>query len=294
MARLTPTAALGAVSLLLTACPSEPPSGEGGSSTSGGSEAGSTAMPPLTMSQTSTPSSTAVPDSTVTTDTAEGTTAEGETCVAGTWTGVLTMRFGTQFFDSCDDPGGSWWLVGGPGFACEDLLITIEGTLCGPGEYGSFGDFLYQLSGSVVGDPCVPAICGAEPTQCGTIEELCFPPLVECSLADQDCAAGDKCVPHAEKGAAPWIETRCVVVDPAPVGPGEACMRSGSDDDCALGWWCIPDVPGSEQGVCAELCTTETVCSAGACGACDGGGTLDFGVCVPPECMGAPGCPGAC
>lgn len=270
------------------------PTGSGsGSGSSGGAETGSSTATPVTMTETSSPGTTVEPSSsgTTTLDPDAGTSA-GETCIDGTWTGIFSYGFETVAFTPCEgEPQGDWWFENGPGVACEASLVTVTGTVCGPGSYGHLGFYFYTFTGTVSGDPCLPAECGVEPETCAPFEPLC---AAECSLVDQDCPEGEKCVPSSPTRMAPWTELVCTQANPEPLGPGEPCTIFAPYDDCAVGYWCIPDAPGSNAGVCVELCTPETTCTEGECSPCDASELVPFGVCVPPTCLGEPGCPGVC
>jgi hypothetical protein len=279
----------------LTGCPDDgTPMGEGtgtGSSGSSGSSPGSSTTS-LTMTQTSTPSTSLEPSSSSTEDPDSGTT-DAEVCIQGTWTGVFTYGFETTTFTPCEgEPRGSWWYEG-PIDACGTALVTVTGTVCGPGNYGHLGGYSYQFGGSVEGDPCLPAQCDVASLECAPFPVLCD--IAECSLDEQDCGGANKCVPASADGLPPWTETECVPVGREPLEVGQPCTIDPPNDDCESGAWCIPDAPGSGTGTCARLCSAENSCGMfGDCVGCNAALLVAFGVCAPESCMGEPGCPGEC
>lgn len=81
----------------------------------------------------------------------------------------------------------------------------------------------------------------------------------ECSLLDQDCPEGEKCMPWANDGGPIWNATRCAPLDSDPAQYGESCLVDGSGvsglDDCALGLMCFNVDPKTNEGECAALCS---------------------------------------
>ena len=79
----------------------------------------------------------------------------------------------------------------------------------------------------------------------------------ECSVYDQDCEAGFKCVPLVDAGAGSWSLVRCTPVADDPKDLGEVCTVKGrvSDgvDDCERGLVCWDLDPNTQQGRCAEV-----------------------------------------
>jgi len=81
----------------------------------------------------------------------------------------------------------------------------------------------------------------------------------ECSIWDQDCPTGEKCMPYANDGGAAWNSTRCSAVDPTPATIGDVCAVEGDGvsgiDNCEIGSMCW-DVDGeTNQGTCIAFCT---------------------------------------
>ena len=81
---------------------------------------------------------------------------------------------------------------------------------------------------------------------------------LECSLWDQNCPPGEKCVPWANDGGASWNALRCVPIDPNPAGPGEPCTAEGIStsgiDNCTLGSICWRPDPKTGEGACVPHC----------------------------------------
>ncbi len=197
-------------------------------------------------------------------------------CESGTWSGILRRGSAWTSFTECGT-AETWWLDSAPD-DCDDVFLTVEGTLCGPGEYGLQGAYAYILNGVVTDGPCTPDACEGAPTSCDA--NLC---QLQCDLWEQDCPDGQKCIPVTNADAeAPWDGTRCVLLNMDPLGPGAACDYNGLADPCATGWWCLPDMAGSDVGSCVSLCQDDEVCMGGACTDCDGGGAHQFGACDPP------------
>jgi hypothetical protein len=83
--------------------------------------------------------------------------------------------------------------------------------------------------------------------------------ICECSVWDQDCLEGDKCMPWANDGGNSWNAVRCVPIDPDPAAPGEPCVAQESGvsglDNCALGSMCWDVDPETLEGTCVAFCT---------------------------------------
>jgi hypothetical protein len=80
-----------------------------------------------------------------------------------------------------------------------------------------------------------------------------------CDVLAEDCPAGQKCMPYVDGGDALWNALKCVPVDPAPVGVGEACDAPGNGltgvDNCDKHVMCW-DVE-NDMGVCAAMCVDD-------------------------------------
>ena len=82
---------------------------------------------------------------------------------------------------------------------------------------------------------------------------------VECSVWDQDCPDGEKCMPWANDGGLGWNAAKCVPVAANPGEPGDDCTAEGGGlsgvDDCDVGSMCWNVHPETAQGVCVALCS---------------------------------------
>ncbi|MEM7160491.1 MAG: hypothetical protein AAF799_47075 [Myxococcota bacterium] len=101
------------------------------------------------------------------------------------------------------------------------------------------------------------------------------PVQFECSIFEQDCPAGEKCMPWANDGGGSWNATRCSPIADSPDQAGDQCTVEGSGvsgiDSCDQGLMCWDVDPETNQGTCIEMCscselnpvcnTANTVCS---------------------------------
>ena len=80
------------------------------------------------------------------------------------------------------------------------------------------------------------------------------PHIEECDIWNDDCPRGEKCTYWANDGGSLLNATRCVPLDPQPVGPGEPCVAQGQGfDDCAAGSVCWSSTRYPE-GECVAFC----------------------------------------
>jgi hypothetical protein len=97
-------------------------------------------------------------------------------------------------------------------------------------------------------DECSFIGCGDDT---GIIEPLC-------SVWEQDCPDGEKCMPWANDGGNSWNATKCVPVDPNPGQPGDACTVEGSGvsgvDTCDISAMCWNVDPETNEGTCVDFC----------------------------------------
>lgn len=81
---------------------------------------------------------------------------------------------------------------------------------------------------------------------------------LECSVWDQDCARGEKCVPWANDGSNVWNSTVCRPIDPKGHPAGEACVVEDSVvsgfDDCDADSYCFDVDPETLEGTCVAFC----------------------------------------
>lgn len=211
-----------------------------------------------------------------------------EVCVEGVFAGTYFAGFESSAIELCDGPDGGVWVDGAGLYACRDVFVVIEGTLCGPGQYGHLGGSDYLLTGTVVLGPCTAGSCDTRPSGCGPSDQVCGG-LQECDLFDQDCPAGEKCVPTSSQDGPPWTGTSCSPHPPAPEGPGDPCDTAGADE-CGPGLFCFREGSARREGACVDLCETGGApCKTGECITC--AGDVDFGMCLPAMCGAGPcGC----
>jgi len=107
--------------------------------------------------------------------------------------------------------------------------------------------------------------------------------LTECDVFEQNCSAGEKCVPWGCKGST-WHGTICVKVTGDGVA-GDPCTVEGDKvsgvDDCAFGHICW-EVDDQLHGTCIAQCTgtpSEPQCAEGSSCAIAYDGTVT--VCLP-------------
>jgi hypothetical protein len=112
----------------------------------------------------------------------------------------------------------------------------------------------------------------------------------KCDMFEQDCPAGEKCMPYAYDGGSAWNGTKCSPVVDDPAGTDEPCHVESSpysgSDDCDFGAMCWDVDPETLEGTCLPLCVDESnphcedpnrVCPITA----DGAILLCFSVCSP-------------
>lgn len=79
-----------------------------------------------------------------------------------------------------------------------------------------------------------------------------------CSLWDQDCPEGQKCMPYSNDGGGIWNDTMCVPIDRNPRDVGESCTVEGDAvsgiDDCVEGAMCFYVDPETNMGECIAFC----------------------------------------
>ncbi|MEZ4452254.1 MAG: hypothetical protein R3B09_22500 [Nannocystaceae bacterium] len=79
----------------------------------------------------------------------------------------------------------------------------------------------------------------------------------QCSLFEQDCPEGQKCVAWNMSGGIFPDGVKCVDAPPNPAGPGEMCEVTGGfgsgEDTCGVGSMCF-DLDNNLKGVCIEYC----------------------------------------
>ena len=110
-----------------------------------------------------------------------------------------------------------------------------------------------------------PTTGGAEPTTGGTEPTTGGNAEGPCSIKNQDCTEGMKCVPFSSQGAN-LDSAHCIPVPRMPSASGQAC-KIGSGlyynqvDDCEAGNFCYYVTLGATEGVCVEFCEQDPGCA---------------------------------
>ena len=108
----------------------------------------------------------------------------------------------------------------------------------------------------------------------------------QCSVAAQDCPAGEKCTIYANDGGGRWNALGCFPIDPEPDRVGEPCTvqehRASGRDSCELHAVCWHVDPDTLTGICRSFCDGEV----GAGQHCADPGTTcvhgePLGLCLP-------------
>lgn len=267
--------------------------GEGGSGDDTGADSSGSATSVSATSVADTGGTMPMPttDPTISTSpdpTSDVDSGDVEECVDGTFVGLYLSGAEASEFESCQS-GERWWFEEGGlyGIQCADLWITVEGRLCGPGQYGHLGGYEYELQGTIVEGPCRSDCVGEpDPATCGDVEDLC--PTVECDVALQDCASYERCKPVAyPPGTPPWTGSRCIDMGDLAPQIGWVCKQLGGpwSDTCGQGF-CAADSNGETR--CVPTCNPEAPdCDDGTtCWPCDvdtSSGLGPFGVCTVDE-----------
>lgn len=142
---------------------------------------------------------------------------------------------------------------------------------------------------------------GPQDTGVGTSEPWLDLPE-DCSLYEQDCPPGFKCMPWGSDGGPDWNDTRCVPVADDPGAPGDPCTVEGSVnsgiDDCDIGVMCWHIDPETNEGVCVEQCggsPSEPTCNQ-PCHQCALSGSSVLDLClltcdpIAQNCLPGDGC----
>jgi len=80
----------------------------------------------------------------------------------------------------------------------------------------------------------------------------------DCSIFDQDCPDGYKCMPYANNGSNAWNDVKCVPLVDDPHGIGEPCTVQGNAvsglDDCDAASMCWDVDLETNMGTCVAHC----------------------------------------
>jgi hypothetical protein len=186
-------------------------------------------------------------------------------------------------FQACGGPPGGWCLTGEAAFAwqCAGIYLHLRGHLVPNPHAGGFdapcGDQLLHVEEIIEAHESKPSDCAMAALDCAT----------ECSIWDQDCGEGQKCVPWAPPGVR-YAGTRCAEIEPGAGAPGDACVRSEwpGTDTCGLGSVCTNIDLFTEVGTCTAQCigsANNPVCPGEDICHIDNGGSiaLCFTACDP-------------
>ncbi|MCR9160754.1 MAG: hypothetical protein ACE37F_04040 [Nannocystaceae bacterium] len=243
---------IGLVAALSVGCDSDS-DGDGGGSGSSSSESTDSSPTGQDTLTTSTPTtagssgaSTTSGSSSTTDAGTEGTTTEGTTTTEGDTEGETSSSTGEPNDATPCQPEMSKADISAWSLGAEDRMP-------------SFADIAVSVPDFQLSPPSIDGLTGLpqggggfiiEPDGGGT--------SVECDIWAQDCVAGEKCMPWANDGGSAWNATRCVPIDPDPVGVGETCVVEGSGvsgiDDCDLGAMCWGVDAETNEGTCVAMC----------------------------------------
>jgi hypothetical protein len=143
----------------------------------------------------------------------------------------------------------------------EDVSATFEPDPQGDGTDGGATSFenstTSDTSGTGDGDgPVDTTLPPSEPIDAGS-------DLDGCSVWDQDCPDGSKCMPWANDGGSAWNDARCSPLDPSPALPGDPCEVEGSSvsgvDDCDIAAMCWNVDAETNEGTCVSFCAGSEV-----------------------------------
>lgn len=161
-----------------------------------------------------------------------------------------------------------------------DTTTTGSSTSTGPTSAGT------TTSTSDDSNPSQPSGPSDEVTTATPLPDLGDGPF-DCSLWEQNCPEGEKCMPYADDGSGSWNRTRCtdVVDDPRAVGESCTAVESGASglDDCDVGAMCWDVDPATLVGECISFCEgseAEPTCDD-ACSRCSISGDGVLTLCLP-------------
>ena len=110
----------------------------------------------------------------------------------------------------------------------------------------------------------------------------------ECSIYEQDCAEGFKCIPFLPEGVTNiWGQSGCFPLNPDPVGLGEACTYQdeaySGHDNCPERSFCNR-LDETGEGYCSEFCSEPNNPT------CSQPDTVPYVGCQECECICEPTC----
>ena len=123
----------------------------------------------------------------------------------------------------------------------------------------------------------------------------------ECSIFEQDCPAGQKCMPYSNDGGNAWNATKCVPIVPNPAGLYEPCTVKGSgvsgEDTCDKHLMCWNVSQETGMGQCFGQCigTPESPGCEDPTATCHWGRSA-LSICIPgcdpllQDCLNADAC----
>jgi hypothetical protein len=182
----------------------------------------------------------------------------------------------------------------------DDATSAMESDTEGPGSEGS------STTGAGIDDTTGEGDDDGEPiTGCGASPTMCTMPSSydgggACDPFQQDCPAGEKCMPVATVPSGTWDSTACRPIAANAAQLGDTCAVRGEAtsgmDDCGLGLMCW-NVRGG-RGTCVALCECGPMapsCPAPGltCTVANGG---NLPLCLPPcdpilqDCPAGEGC----
>ncbi|MCA9710653.1 MAG: hypothetical protein KDK70_32725 [Myxococcales bacterium] len=209
------------------------------------------------VATTACPGDDAPVDTTSTTGSSGDPTTQGPTTVTmttitatGTATGDTTMSADSGSTGSTTSEPTT---TGSSGSSSGDSGSTS-------GTDGSTGSSSGSESSGTTGDPGPCELMLPPPGMCAGPGMDLPGAQFECNpITQDDCAAGQKCMPWANDGGSSWNATRCSPISAMPMMVGDPCTVEGSGvsgiDDCELGAMCWAVDPANNMGTCIELCS---------------------------------------
>lgn len=186
---------------------------------------------------------------------------------------------------------------------------SADGSEGGSGTSTSTSTSTTSVSTSSTATTVVPSDETSQPESSDTLDESSFVQDPDasvfpssCSLWEQDCPRGTKCMPYSSDGSGSFDATLCAEVVRDPRGVGESCtvfesLGSGMDD-CELGAICWNADPDTLIGECVAFCEgpeAEPTCGD-ECSSCSISGSSILALCLPScdpvaqDCAQGDGC----